>query len=59
MDGTKAKEVENTGFKIWYTRKEQSSNSVDILITIVFRIEQSLLEDKRTGSSCSNLLLEI
>jgi exonuclease III len=30
--GQKAKEVENTGFKLWYTRKEQSRNGVGILI---------------------------
>jgi exonuclease III len=30
--GQKAKEVENTGFKLWYTRKEQSRNDVAILI---------------------------
>jgi hypothetical protein len=30
--GQKAKEVENTGFKLWYTRKERSRNGVGILI---------------------------
>jgi exonuclease III len=30
--GQKAKEVENTGFKLWYTGKERSKNGVDILI---------------------------
>jgi exonuclease III len=30
--GQKAKEVENTGFKLWYTGKERSRNGVDILI---------------------------
>jgi exonuclease III len=30
--GQKAKEVENTGFKLWYTEKEQSRNDVGILI---------------------------
>jgi exonuclease III len=30
--GQKAKEVENTGFKLWYTGKKQSRNSVGILI---------------------------
>jgi hypothetical protein len=30
--GQKAKEVENTDFKLWYTGKERSRNSVDILI---------------------------
>jgi hypothetical protein len=30
--GQKVKEVENTGFKLWYTRKERSKNGVDILI---------------------------
>jgi exonuclease III len=28
----KAKEVENTGFKLWYTGKERSRNGVGILI---------------------------
>jgi exonuclease III len=28
----KAKEMENTGFKLWYTRKERSRNSIGILI---------------------------
>jgi exonuclease III len=30
--GQKAKEVENTSFKLWYTGKEQSKNGVGILI---------------------------
>jgi hypothetical protein len=30
--GQKAKEVENTGFKLWYTEKERSRNGVSILI---------------------------
>jgi exonuclease III len=30
--GQKAKEVENTGFKLWYTEKERSTNGVGILI---------------------------
>jgi uncharacterized membrane protein YgcG len=30
--GQKAKKVENTGFKLWYTGKERSRNSVCILI---------------------------
>jgi exonuclease III len=30
--GQKAKEVENTGFKLWYTGKERSRNGVGILI---------------------------
>jgi exonuclease III len=30
--GQKAKEVENTDFKLWYTGKERSRNSVGILI---------------------------
>jgi hypothetical protein len=30
--GQKAKEVENTSFKLWYTRKERSRNDIDILI---------------------------
>jgi exonuclease III len=30
--GQKAKEVENTGFKLWYTEKERSRNGVGILI---------------------------
>jgi hypothetical protein len=30
--GQKAKEVENTDFKLWYTRKERSRNGVGILI---------------------------
>jgi exonuclease III len=30
--GQKTKEVENTNFKLWYTRKEQSRNGVGILI---------------------------
>jgi exonuclease III len=30
--GQKAKEVENTGFKFWYTEKERSKNGVGILI---------------------------
>jgi exonuclease III len=30
--GQKAKEVENTGFKLWYTGKEQSRNGGGILI---------------------------
>jgi hypothetical protein len=28
----KAKEMENTGFKLWYTRKERSRNDIGILI---------------------------
>ena len=30
--GQKAKEVENTGFKLWYTGTERNRNGVDILI---------------------------
>jgi exonuclease III len=30
--GQKAKKVENTGFKLWYTGKERSRNGVGILI---------------------------
>jgi exonuclease III len=30
--GQKAKEVENTGFKLWYTEKERSRNGISILI---------------------------
>jgi exonuclease III len=30
--GQKTKEVENTGFKLWYTGKERSRNGVGILI---------------------------
>jgi hypothetical protein len=37
--GQKAKEVENTGFKLWYTRKEQSKNDVGILIDKILKNE--------------------
>jgi exonuclease III len=30
--GQNAKEMENTGFKLWYTGKERSKNSEDVLI---------------------------
>jgi hypothetical protein len=30
--GQKDKEIENTGFKLWYMRIEHNRNSVDILI---------------------------
>jgi Endonuclease-reverse transcriptase len=35
--GQKAKEVENTGFKLWYTRKERNRNGVSILIDKSFK----------------------
>ena len=30
--GQKAKEVEDTGFKLWYTGKERNKNGVGILV---------------------------
>jgi exonuclease III len=32
LTGQKAKEVENTSFKLWYTEKERSRNDIGILI---------------------------
>jgi hypothetical protein len=44
----KAKKVENTDFKLWYTGKERSRNDIGILIDKSFKIELSQLGDKRT-----------
>jgi exonuclease III len=48
--GHKAKEVENTGFKLWYTGKEQSRNDLGILIDNSLKNEVIAVRDKGTGS---------
>jgi exonuclease III len=45
--GQKAKEVENTGFKLWYIGKKRSKNGVDILINK--NLKNEVIVVKRQG----------
>jgi exonuclease III len=45
--GQKAKEVENTGFKLWYIGKKWSKNGVDILINK--NLKNEVIVVKRQG----------
>jgi uncharacterized membrane protein YgcG len=53
MEGQKAKEMENTDFKLWYTEKERSKNGVGILI------DKSLKNDVITVGRQKDMIIMI
>jgi exonuclease III len=47
--GQKVKEVENTGFKLWYTSSTANKNGVGIVLDKSLRMEWWTSSDKETG----------